>query len=160
MNRKSTLIMSLALITWLSLNCLFVSARAANSPPSSVATTSTPFKHLVIIFQENVSFDHYFGTYPNATNPPGEPKFIADPHTPSINGLLSAGLLTNNPNSANPFRLDRSQEITCDMNHGYKEEQQASNGGLMDKFVEITGAKSHGCNPKEVMGYYDGNTVT
>ncbi len=111
-------------------------------------------------FIENNSFDHYFGTYPNATNPAGEPKFVADPHTPSINGLLSAGLLTSNLNSANPFRLDRSQEITCDMNHGYKEEQEASNGGLMDKFVEFTGAKSHGCNPKEVMGYYDGNTVT
>ena len=31
--------------------------------------TATPIKHLVVIFQENVSFDHYFGTYPNATNP-------------------------------------------------------------------------------------------
>ncbi len=123
-------------------------------------TTVTPIKHLVILYQENNSFDHYFGTYPNATNPADEPKFIADPHTPSINGLLSAGLLTNNLNSANPFRLDRSQAITCDMNHGYKEEQQASNGGLMDKFVEFTGAKIHGCNPNQVMGYYDGNTVT
>jgi len=28
--------------------------------------TATPIKHLVIIFQENVSFDHYFATYPNA----------------------------------------------------------------------------------------------
>jgi phospholipase C len=62
--------------------------------------------------QENNSFDHYFGTYPNATNPPGEPKFIVDPHTPSINGLLSAGLLTSNPNSANPFPLDRYHKIT------------------------------------------------
>ena len=33
--------------------------------------TSTPIKHLVVIFQENVSFDHYFGTYPNATNADG-----------------------------------------------------------------------------------------
>ncbi len=37
--------------------------------------TATPIKHLVVIFQENVSFDHYFGTYPNAANPSGEPKF-------------------------------------------------------------------------------------
>jgi phospholipase C len=28
--------------------------------------TNTPIKHLVAIFQENVSFDHYFGTYPHA----------------------------------------------------------------------------------------------
>ena len=26
----------------------------------------TPIQHLVVIFQENISFDHYFGTYPVA----------------------------------------------------------------------------------------------
>ncbi len=41
--------------------------------------TSTPIKHLVVIFQENISFDHYFGTYPKALNPPGQPRFIAKP---------------------------------------------------------------------------------
>ena len=44
-------------------------------------------RHLVVIFQENVSFDHYFGTYPNATNPEGEPAFHAVPGTPGVNGL-------------------------------------------------------------------------
>ncbi len=39
--------------------------------------TATPIKHLVVIFQENISFDHYFGTYPVATNPAGEPPFTA-----------------------------------------------------------------------------------
>ena len=35
--------------------------------PSRIAgQPATPIQHLVIIFQENVSFDHYFGTYPNA----------------------------------------------------------------------------------------------
>ena len=34
--------------------------------------TATPIKHLVVIFQENVSFDHYFGAYPNALNDAGE----------------------------------------------------------------------------------------
>jgi phospholipase C len=35
-----------------------------------------PFiKHVVVIFGENVSFDHYFGTYPSALNPAGEPQF-------------------------------------------------------------------------------------
>src|SRR5215472_14335971 len=59
--------------------------------------TSTPIQHLVVIFQENVSFDHYFGTYPSATNPTGEPSFRAAPHTPTVNGL-SPSLLMNNPN--------------------------------------------------------------
>ena len=30
--------------------------------------TTTPIKHLVIIFGENISFDHYFATYPVASN--------------------------------------------------------------------------------------------
>ncbi len=121
--------------------------------------TVTPIKHLVVIFQENVSFDHYFATYPHATNPPGEPVFIASPATPSVNGLSSA-LMQHNPNAASPFRLDRSQAITCDMDHGYTAEQQAADAGLMDQFVERTGATRYGCDPKQVMGYYDGNTVT
>ena len=41
------------------------------------AYTRTPIKHLVVIFQENVSFDHYFGTYPVAQNKPGETPFRA-----------------------------------------------------------------------------------
>jgi phospholipase C len=32
------------------------------------ATTTTPIQHVVVIFQENVSFDHYFATYPFAAN--------------------------------------------------------------------------------------------
>ena len=38
--------------------------------------TTTPIKHVVVIFQENVSFDHYFATYPHAANPAGEPQFL------------------------------------------------------------------------------------
>jgi phospholipase C len=124
---------------------------------------ATPIKHLVVIFQENVAFDHYFGTYPNATNPAGEPAFQASPRTPSVNGL-SGPLLTNNPNSANPQRLDRSQALTCDQGHGYTAEQKAFDMGLMDKFVQFTNNES--CSPPDttapnlVMDYYDGNTVT
>ena len=57
-------------------------AHAEDSP-----ATKTPIKYLVVIFDENNSFDHYFGTYPSAANPPGEPLFYARRDTPSINGL-------------------------------------------------------------------------
>src|SRR5215467_2541172 len=95
--------------------------------------TATPIQHLVIIFQENISFDHYFGTYPVALNPPGEPKFVARSGTPTVNGLMGL-LLTNNPNlnpanhdgATNPFRLDRSQAATADQNHDYTAEQSAA----------------------------------
>ncbi len=123
------------------------------------ADTATPIKHVVVIFQENVSFDHYFATYPMAANPAGEPKFEAVHGTPTVNGLTQY-LRAHNPNAAQPFRLDRSQAMTCDMDHEYTAEQKAFNGGLMDKFVESTGANYNNCDPTQVMGYYDGNTVT
>jgi phospholipase C len=140
------------------------SASGAPSPDSAAATTtSTPIKHLVVIFQENVSFDHYFGTYPTATNPSGEPRFRAAPSTPAVNGLTGA-LLTNNPNGGNPSRLDRTQALTCDQNHDYTPEQKAFDHGLMDKFIQNTQVNK--CSPPDttapnlVMDYYDGNTVT
>jgi phospholipase C len=118
--------------------------------------TTTPIKHVVVLFDENVSFDHYFGTYPHAANPPGEPKFIAKKNTPHVNGLTKE-LLTHNPNLFNPKRLDRSQAMTDDMDHEYTAEQKAFDGGKMDKFVEYT---SGGKDKSLVMDYYDGNTVT
>src|SRR5918911_5368802 len=57
--------------------------------------TDTPVKHLIVIFQENVSFDHYFATYPYAINTVGEPHFSPSVDTPTINGLTTTGLLTN-----------------------------------------------------------------
>lgn len=124
----------------------------------TIPATTTPIKHLVIIFQENVSFDHYFGTYPNAKNPSGEPMFIAAANTPSVNGLTPA-LLTKNPNTANPMRLDRSQAVTCDQDHAYTDEQKAFDNDKMDKFVQSTSGSE--CKNKTiVLDYFDGNTVT
>ncbi len=171
MNKLVTLVISIAVILSLILSGTLASVKAATHPvvsmtSSSSTTTATPIKNLIVIFQENVSFDHYFGTYPIATNPIGQPRFVADPHTPSVNGL-NASILSNNPNgnySVNPFRLDRSQAMTCDMNHEYTAEQKAYHGGLLDKFIEFTGPTDRGCtdvaHKKLVMGYYDGNTVT
>jgi phospholipase C len=64
-------------------------------------STATPIKHLVVIYDENVSFDHYFATYPHAANPAGEPPFTRASKTPAVNNLSSANLLTNNPNDTN-----------------------------------------------------------
>jgi phospholipase C len=57
---------------------------------AAAQTTATPITHLIVVFQENVSFDHYFGTYPRALNLPGERPFVAAPGTPSVNGLTEA----------------------------------------------------------------------
>jgi phospholipase C len=61
----------------------------------SAGRTATPIKHIVIIYGENISFDHYFATYPNATNLPGERPFRAAGDTPKVNGFTHA-LLTHN----------------------------------------------------------------
>jgi phospholipase C len=147
-----------------------LATRLAARPDHDDASTTTPIKHVVVIFQENVSFDHYFGTYPFAANKPGEPAFHAKDDTPRADNLLTAGLLTNNPNGTNPFRIDRDIEVTCDQNHNYQDEQYVFHGGLMDRFTSNLPYKNppttpFSCNdvhlgPNSVMGYYDGNTVT
>src|SRR4029077_4201827 len=156
---------------------------AAGAGQTAVAAgTATPIEHVVAIFQENGSFDHYFATYPVALNAPNEPKFSGREQTPSVNnpGTLVSGqpqgtLLTDNPNARNPangtnainpFRLDRSQASTCDQDHNYGDEQKAFDQGLMDMFPASIGVGS--CTPPYdwgkgkglVMGYFDGNTVT
>ncbi|WP_233854902.1 phospholipase C [Paraburkholderia sp. HD33-4] len=170
-----------------------VSSPAASVSAQDALATATPIKHLVVIYGENVSFDHYFGTYPQATNPAGEPQFTAAAGTPTVNNLSSNNLLTSNPNalasSPNtagrtvgsvaiaglglpaadllPFRLDRSQANTSDQDHAYAAEQLAYNNGAMDSFPLFTGgdttiASGTGAlaTRGQVLGYFDGNTVT
>src|SRR5262249_4557579 len=102
-----------------------VSALGRGAAKESEPQTTTPIKHLVVIFQENVSFDHYFGTYPQ---------------TKRLDSLTAG------------------QVVTCEQDHGYKDEQAAFDNGLMDKFVETLAGGS--CADKSsVLDYYDGNTV-
>jgi phospholipase C len=146
-----------------------------------MAQTTTPIKHLVVIFGENRSFDHYFATYPQARNPAGEPAFNALPGTPVVNNLQTNNLIASNPNQTNasnlaitpaipttelvPFRLDRAQANTADQSHSYGPEQEAADLGKMDAFPAFTGkATAGGANAfgtkAQVLGFFDGNTVT
>lgn len=162
--------MSLRILTAAIPLCAFAAPRILGA--QSTHRAASPIEHLVVIFDENNAFDHYFGTYPVAANPPGEPRFVALPHTPHVHGLTPA-LRTHNPNldpangagATNPFRLDRTQAFTVDQSHAYIPEQEAYDGGKMDLFPKYTGrAQSGGAGAFGtrglVMGYYDGNTVT
>ncbi len=179
----------LALVALSALVASVAGASAAPSPKTPLRRmfTQTPIHHVVVIFQENVSFDHYFGTYPNATNADGQP-FHALPGTPAVDGLApatshslpasirhSTDLLTENPNAALPQRLDSNVtglpgdaggQLICDQDHDYSDEQQAFDNGKMDHFVQSVGTGSGSspfgtpCNADTVMDYYDGNTVT
>lgn len=153
--------------------------------PGGEPPTATPIEHLVVIFQENVSFDHYFATYPFAANTDGT-TFDPVPGTPSVNGLgtlvkgePSGILLTSNPNflnpanskiphGANPFRLGHDQGPTCDQDHDYGDEQSSFDLGLLDDFPLTVGTAgcsktfdyTYGHDVGIVMAYFDGNSVT
>ncbi|MBI0379807.1 phospholipase, partial [Streptomyces albiflaviniger] len=91
--------------------------------PAKGGHTATPVKHVVVIFDENISFDHYFGTYPKAANTDGT-RFTPAKDTPKdIDTLANAGLLEKNPNLYKPKRLRSDQAMTCDQNHSYGPEQ-------------------------------------
>ena len=161
------------------------SGLTTTAPPATPVITPTTsaqvIKHVVVIFGENVSFDHYFGTYPTASNPGSDSvKFTAASGTSVPNNLVSQNLLTTNPNTsiANgagaslPFRLDPAQAATGDQDHNYGPEQTAFDGGKMDLFplsvgvpdssalASSTGAQAIATTNALTMGYYDGNTVT
>jgi phospholipase C len=126
------------------------------------AKTKTPIKHVVVIFDENNSYDHYFGTYPKATNHGGT-RFKAYKGTPENDNLVTSKNLKTNPNLYKPFRLGPDQAVTCDQNHNYAAEQKAYNSGAMDAFVQNVSVDTCGAlfgAPGLTMGYFDGNTVT
>ncbi|QHN04530.1 alkaline phosphatase family protein [Granulicella sp. WH15] len=138
--------------------CSTGTSQPASTAPAPVAavpvTSSQVIKHVVVIFGENISFDHYFGTYPNAANLPGETPFTAATGTPTktTNYISTPSLLTANPNlnkannvqadpangyisvASNPFRLAPAQAGTGDQDHNYGPEQTAFDNGKMDLF--------------------------
>jgi phospholipase C len=154
----------------------------SNTTPPVVVTPTTPqtaIKHVVVIFGENISFDHYFGTYPLAANlPANSSKFTAVAGTPTPNNLTKVAAVNPNLNPANgagasnPFRLDVAQAATMDQDHDYGPEQMAFDNGKMDLFplsvgtpngaalTASTGAAAITNTNGLTMGYYDGNTVT
>jgi phospholipase C len=144
--------------------------RGNNGDDFDQIRTATPIKHLVVIFQENVSFDHYFGTYPNALNLPGETPFVAKKKTPVVNSLKTPldvnhqfvpltgiDLINKNPNNnpaapgngrqngkaaSNPFRLAPSQALTNDQGHNESPEESAYDNGKMDGFPAWVGTSA------------------
>ncbi len=167
-SRRSVLLVAGAALSF------FAPGRATQVPAAPIAPAAA-LQHVVVIFQENVSFDHYFATYPHAANLPGERVFTALPNTPSVEGL-SGDLLTKNPNftnpangadAANPYRLSPSQAATADQDHSYTQEQIAYDHGKMDlfpatigQFVAPDGSLATSANKSLNLAFFDGNTVT
>jgi phospholipase C len=95
-------------------------------------------EHIVILMQENRSFDHYFGTMPGVrgfsdptaiTLPNGNPVFY-QPDATHAQGYLS------------PFHYDTkstSAQATPDTDHGWETQHQAWDNGKMDQWVAAKG---------------------
>jgi phospholipase C len=109
-------------------------------------------KHVVILMQENRSFDHYFGTLPGVrgfsdpaaiTLSTGQPVFYQpDPSNPE--GYLL------------PFHLDTlttSAQAIPSTSHAYTVQHAAWNGGAMNNWLPVHLA-ADGANGAFTMGYY------
>src|SRR5215467_10490888 len=119
------------------LTLLLVSGFSGTVAPSAPPTT-TPIEHLIIIVQENHTFDNYFGAYPG------------------VNGIQNASCIPYDP--ANPSLGCLSPYLTHDvMQKGGKHTHRAALGawddGKMDGFLVI----NHDRHP--VMAYYDSSTL-
>lgn len=98
----------------------------------STAPVSQKIQNIVIVLQENHTFDNYFGTYPGAEGIIG--KNICLPEKPSSSNCVS------------PFHDTNLTPV--DMNHNWTSAHMDYNGGKMDGFVYSEGSS-------ETLGYYD-----
>ena len=127
-----------------------VDAAAATCPgPASL----TDIEHVVILIQENRSFDHYYGTLAavrgfddRAAGGLGAfaQRYPANTTRAPIGRLL-------------PFRFDTSSsdaDCTNDIDHAWTTQHQSWNGGRMDAFVAAHEAADGAAYGTATMGYY------
>ncbi len=121
---------------------LSVGRAAATSGTGGSHAPKTPIQHLVVVMQENHTFDNYFGTYPGAD---GIPAGAAMPVNPA-----------KGPQPAvRPFHIgDRSIK---DLSHTVQSATIALNGGRMNGFVRAQNLV--GSSGTQSMGHYDGTDV-
>ncbi len=124
----------------------------AQSPSPQVDPTGGKIKHIIVIMQENRSFDHYFGTFPGANGFPAGARAL-DPRT----GLYVA-----------PYHDMRDENGGGP--HAASSAIADIDGGKMDGFIGQAEAAQKGCanptNPAcansvvpDVMGYHDGRDI-
>ena len=128
---------------------------AAGLPSSVLNALASPaqcgrlrdIEHVVILIQENRSFDHYFGAYRGVRGFGDSSGLFAQP----TGGALGRDVLL-------PFHLDTTQtgthaECTNDISHSWDLQHRAWNGGQMDGFVTEHLADDP-VNGGLTMGYY------
>ena len=115
-------------------------------------TARSDIKHVVILMQENRSFDHYFGTLsgvrgfddPDALRLPGGKSVFYQPDEENPDGYML------------PFHLDThasSAQKIPSTSHAWAVQHDAWNGGKMDRWLPAH-RKADGVKGPYVMGYY------
>src|ERR1700757_2894582 len=104
---------------------------SGTSPPVLAACSKlTDIEHVVILIQENRSFDHYFGSYRGVRGFSDQSMAFHQPDpTNTANSPVGALL---------PFHLDTSTTnaaCTHDISHDWVPQHQSWNNGAMDGFV-------------------------
>jgi phospholipase C len=123
--------------------------RKALAVKPSPCPTLSDIDHIVILMQENRSFDHYFGTYPGVQgfDQNRYHKIFAQSgyDAPGFNGVLM------------PFHFDSfdSQgECTNDISHEWGTQHRSWDGGAMDRFYLEHKAANGPDAGASTMGYY------
>jgi phospholipase C len=106
-------------------------------------------EHVVILVQENRSFDHYFGSYRAVA---GFQDPLAPPGVFSQQGYPAAGY----GGVLQPFHIDTNNggECTSDINHSWGPQHAYWNGGRLDRFVSGHVAVDGQTTGALTMGYY------
>jgi len=101
--------------------------------PVNAATSESPIKHIIVMVQENHTFDNYFGAYPGVN---GINSLAAMPTTPGGSATVKPYLLT-------------TPVLSKNLNNSWGAAHEAYDNGKMDGFI----AAQDGSNV--TMGYYD-----
>jgi len=122
---------------------LWFAGRAAENLPIEQADRRTPIEHLVVLMQQNHTFDNYFGTYPGADGFPDDLCLPVDP--------FDAG----DAACVRPYHIGDGP--VDDLDHSASTFELQYNQGAMDGFVHALNLL--GQDGRLALGYYDDRDI-
>ncbi|MCW3034344.1 MAG: phospholipase [Solirubrobacteraceae bacterium] len=122
-----------------------LASAAATPPPGKLSD----IEHVIILIQENRSFDHYFGTYSGVEG-------FGSPGAKAVyeqEGYPAEGF----ENKLLPFHLETNNVAQCfpDITHSWQPQHRSWNNGAMDEFVRTHLEKDGSQAGPATMGYHE-----
>jgi phospholipase C len=116
-----------------------VSARPVQGQSPADPEPNTPIRHVIVLMQENHTFDNYFGTYPGADGFPEGLCIPVDPFDPTVVDCVE------------PFHL--GDQPIQDLDHSRRTFRLQFNEGRMDGFIHALDERNQ--DGALALGYYD-----